>query len=120
MARFRVLLNLVEYPLLVRLDVVVGLSPDVDANLLVVPSKELNCLEESFLLLIGPEIRFGGRCWLDRWSFEFLLLGIEGLYWSNVKHPDVFLALDEEATTPHLISSLALNVLANLLVILVE
>ena len=47
MAGFRVPLYLLEYPLLVRLDLVVGLTPDVDANLLVVTPKELNCLKES-------------------------------------------------------------------------
>jgi hypothetical protein len=82
MAGFRVPLNLLEYPLPERLDVVVALTPDVDANLLVVTPEEFNRLKESLLVVVGPEIRVSGRCGLDRCSFEFLLLGIEGLYGS--------------------------------------
>lgn len=62
MAGFRISLYLFEYPLLVRLDLVVGLTTDVDTNLLVVTPKELNCLKESLLVVVGPEIRVLGSC----------------------------------------------------------
>ena len=81
MAGFRILLYLLEYPLLVRLDLIVGLTSHVGANLLVVTPVELNCLKESFFVLVSPEIGVPGRCWwLYRCSFEFLLLGNDGIF----------------------------------------
>jgi hypothetical protein len=66
MAGFRVLLHLLAYPLTVRLDVVVTLTPDVDANLLEVTPEEFNGLKESLLVVVGPEIRVFRWCGLDR------------------------------------------------------
>jgi len=56
MAGLGVLRYLRKNPLLERLDLVVGLTPDVDTQLLIVAPKELDSLKKSLLVGIGPEI----------------------------------------------------------------